>query len=1202
MRYRFGDYTFDTSRWELRRAGRLIKLRPKVFDVLHHLIAHRDRVITRQELLDHLWPRQFISDTTLNSCIREARQAVGDTGQAQRFIQTLHGRGYRFVGAVEEGSESPPVGARRASGSSDESLEGTATSRHGSPAVSGPEGLTDTVEHSPVLWEPAQARLGSGGTSPDALEGERKAVTILCCALVDARGHAAHLDAEAMYRLMQGFFALVQRVVLRYGGTLTQRHSDGVMALFGAPVAHEDHARRAVLAALELQRLAREDPSLRAPFAGTSLSTSMGLHSGMVIVGPVGRDVHTLYAALDETMEVAGRLQRLAGPDTILMSETTRRWVQEEVKVEAYEALDRAELPRSLSVYKACEVMIRRSGVPGRGGRLLSPFVGRARELASLRALLAQVEAGQGQVVGIVGEPGLGKSRLLYEFAQTLRGTPMDYLEGHCLPYDQTTPYGPVLGILRQLCGMTDGDDPEVLTTKLRRRLHEAGLTPDADAPYLLTLLGLPEGAAPLAGVSPEVRKARTSTVLRHLSLHGDAGRVRVIAVENVHWSDPTSEEYLARLADSLWGAKLLLVTTYRPGYRPPWLDKSYATQLALSRLRPWASRAVLQAVLPAAPDEGSWEQTIIDMAAGNPFFLEELAWALREGGLTQSTGTIPDTVHAVLAARIDRLQPTDKRLLQIAAVIGHEVPLGLLQVIADLPEDTLQRALARLQASEFLFETRRAPDLAYTFKHALTHEVAYNSLLQERRRTLHARIADALEGLYAGRLSEQVERLAHHAWQGELWEKTVTYLRQAGAKAIESSANREAVAHFERVLIALEHLPRSRAMREQAIDVRCDMRLALMPLNEQGRRLALLREAEALAQALDDQPRLGSVSIMIAHCLRAMGEFEHALAAGHQVLDRATTLRDVNLQAVAYFVLGEVYYALGDYRRAVDMLRRNVEALDRAGPQERFGRLSLGPGLQTVASRCWLLQALAGLGAFAEARVIAAETLRLAESDGHPYTLALAYARVSFLYLGQGEVHRAIPALERALELCRVGDIQQYRTGIYCGLGYALALSGRSRDALTLLERTVGQAPSPSLLGSAALQAWVSEVSLLAGDVAAARTLAVQALALARARQERGNEAWTLRLLGDIAMHRDCPGVESAEHYYLRALDLADELGMRPLVAHCRLGLGTLYARAGCRGPTRAELCAAIALYHAMDMTLWLPQAEATLAEVEDH
>ena len=424
MQYRFDDYALDTRRCELRRTGTLIKLRPKVFDVLLYLIAHRDRVISRQELLEHLWPQQFVGEATLNSCIMEARQAVGDTGQTQRRIQTLHGRGYRFVATVEEASESPP--------------EAPTHARLAPPRASALEDLGPARAHAPVLGAAAPAGTEGLATFPELLEGERKQVTVLCCALADARELAARLGPEAMYRLMRTFLALAQRVVQRYAGTLMQWLSDGFVAFFGAPVAQEDHARRVVLASLELQQRVSEEPTLREPLRGASLSTSMGLHTGMVIIGPLEEEAPTLYAALDDTTEVAGCLQRLAGPDTILMSAATRRFVQEEVQVEAYEALDRAALPSALSVYRVRAVLVRRAGVPGRGGRPLSPFVGRRRELTALLALLAQAAAGQGQVVGIVGEPGIGKSRLLYEFARALRDTEVkrlkqELLDGHSL-------------------------------------------------------------------------------------------------------------------------------------------------------------------------------------------------------------------------------------------------------------------------------------------------------------------------------------------------------------------------------------------------------------------------------------------------------------------------------------------------------------------------------------------------------------------------------------------------------------------------------------------------------------------------------------------------------------------------------------------------------------------------------------------------
>ena len=323
-------------------------------------------------------------------------------------------------------------------------------------------------------------------------------------------------------------------------------------------------------------------------------------------------------------------------------------------------------------------------------------------------------------------------------------------------------------------------------------------------------------------------------------------------------------------------------MTTYRPGYSPSWLDKSYATQLALPRLQPHDSRTVVQSVLPAMPDSGPWEQAILDTAGGNPFFLEELAWAVREGGVEQPTSMIPDTVQAVQAARIDRLPSEAKRLLQTSAVIGRHVPMVLLQAIAEVPEDVLQHSLARLQAGEFLYETRPLPDPEFTFKHALTHQVAYNSLLQERRRTLHARIVDTIELLYADRLAEQVERLAHHAWQGEVWEKAVAYLRQAGTKAIASSANREAVAHLERALVALQHLPECRITMEHAIDVRFDLRLALLPLGENGRIYDVLHEAQGCAEALGDQQRLGWVFTLLTHHFWLTRELDRALASGH--------------------------------------------------------------------------------------------------------------------------------------------------------------------------------------------------------------------------------------------------------------------------------------------------------------------------------
>jgi predicted ATPase len=381
--------------------------------------------------------------------------------------------------------------------------------------------------------------------------------------------------------------------------------------------------------------------------------------------------------------------------------------------------------------------------------------VGRTQELALLHARMEQALGGQGQVIGIVGEPGLGKSRLLAEFTHSLRGRPVTYCEGHCLAYGRATPYLPVRDLLWQLWGLSDPASAPAITATVQQRLHEAGVVSEAEVFLLLQVLDVPVELALLAALSAPERKARTFALLRHIIRHASQRRPLLLAVENLHWSDPTSEEWLASLVERLEDTPVLLLTTYRPGYQPPGLQHSAATQMALPRLSRRESLVVLQSVPQAAQLPAPLHQAIVAKAAGNPFFVEELTWAVVGHGAHVGPLPLPDTIEAVLAARLDRLPPEEKRLVQTAAVIGYEVPVPLLQQLAGLPEDALQRSLAYLQATEFLYETQLFPEQVYTFKHALTREVAYGSLLQERRCALHTLIVDAMETLDAERLGE---------------------------------------------------------------------------------------------------------------------------------------------------------------------------------------------------------------------------------------------------------------------------------------------------------------------------------------------------------------------------------------------------------------------------------------------------------------
>jgi tetratricopeptide (TPR) repeat protein len=474
---------------------------------------------------------------------------------------------------------------------------------------------------------------------------------------------------------------------------------------------------------------------------------------------------------------------------------------------------------------------------------------------------------------------------------------------------------------------------------------------------------------------------------------------------------------------------------------------------------------------------------------------------------------------------------------------------------------------------------------------------VAYGSLLQERRRALHASIVEASERLYAERLAEQVDRLAHHALRGEVWDKALAYCRQAGEKAMARSAHREAVGFFEQALSALEQLPEQSDMRAQAIDLRLALRNALFPSGDLGRILAYLREAEALAAALNDPRRLGQVAAFLSNHFRNMGAHDQAIAAAQRALAVPTAGGEVVLHTLANYYLGRAYQAQGDYGRAIDCYRQTVGSLEGARHHEHFGL----PFLPAVSSRAFLATCHAELGMFAEGRALGEEGLRIAEAVAHPVSLTFACFGFGLLALRQGDLPRALPLLERGVGLCQDADLPIYFPQMAAALGAVYTLGGRVADAVPLLTQATEQATAMERVDFQALcRLSLGEAQVLASRLEEAHALAERALAHAREHQERGNQAYALRLLGDIAARRDPPESAPAAAHYRQALALAEELGMRPLQAHGHRGLGTLYAKIGRLEHAHAELSTAIALYRAMDMTFWLPQAEAALAQVK--
>jgi tetratricopeptide (TPR) repeat protein len=983
-----------------------------------------------------------------------------------------------------------------------------------------------------------------------------------------------------------------------FGGVVLPHLPSLVVAVFGVPRTLEQAPQRAIQAALAVRRLVVE-----AAEGGPFPELRMAVHWGEVLVDSGASDPMAHLLPIGDTLARPGRLLGYAGPGELLASAEMGQLVGGWCELRACEARLGMEQSDDIAAYAVVGMRPLGSSLAMHRQRPLSRFVGRERELAALDDLLGQAREGRGQVVGVVGEPGVGKSRLCYEFMQAHLNQGGLILEANVDASGQAIPYLPIIELLKSYFQIASRDDVSRRRDKVADKLHRLGQALASSLPAVLTLLDVPvEGAAWQALDPPQLRQQLLDAIKRLLIRESQLQPILLVA-ENLHWIDGETQALLDTLVESLPTACLLLLVSYRPEYQHGWGSKTYYTQLRLDPLPREQAQTLLNSLLGDDASLDPLRQSLWQRTAGNPFFLEESVQALVETQvLVGARGAyqlakplqsvqVPATVQAVLAARIDRLSPQEKRLLQVAAVIGMEVPWALVQAVVELSEEELRRGLAYLRATEFLYEGSLFPDLTYTFKHALTQEVAYGSLPPERRRALHARIVEALEAIETEHLAEQVERLAHHALRGEMWDKSVAYCWQASTRAFARSAQQEVMVYSEQALAALTHLPESRGTQEQAIDLRLDLRHALLVLGKPRRALDCLCEAAALAEALDDQPRLGWVSAyMCRHC-REIGDHHGAVASGQHALALVATLGDFALQVMARHFLGVAYHVLGDHRRALGLLRSNVESLAGDLLRERFG------GLPSVLSRAWLARCLAELGAFPEGTAHGEEAVRIAEAVDHPNSLIIAYLGVGFLFLRQRNLARAIAVLERGLNLCRVWHILNWFPDTASALGCAYACAGRLAEALPLLELAEQMvAPMTAMGGQSLRVGYVSEAYLLAGRMEEAVQLAGRALALAREYKERGYQAWALRLLGEIAAQQDPPEVEPAEHHFSQALALAEELGMCPLQAHCHLALGTLYAKSGRRATARAELSAAIDLYRAMDMTFWLPQAEAAL------
>lgn len=650
-------------------------------------------------------------------------------------------------------------------------------------------------------------------TSRAAVEGERKAVTVLFADVAGFTPLASRLSPEDVHEVMDGCFERLSEAVHRLEGTINQFTGDGVMALFGAPIAHEDHAERGVSAALAIQAaMARYGADLERE-RGVDFQMRVGLHSGTVVVGRIGDNLRMDYTAQGDTVNLAARLEQAAVPGRILVSEATRRLAETAFTFTASPPLVLKGRDEPVTAYEVGGRRDRRARVELLAERGLTPLVGRDRELAQLRDAFARAAAGRGEVVGVMGEAGTGKSRLLYELRRECVAAGAMYVEGRCISYGQSIPLLPIVEMLRRGFSLDEGLAEETVRDTVTRRFGALGAD-ERHLPFILHLLGADGGHPAVQGLTAEARRRYTFEALRALTLASSGRRPIVFAVEDLHWVDPLSQDFLRYLAEHSTRSRVLLLATYRPGHVPPWHDKSYASQIALAPLAEDEAERVITAVLGVAAVPDEVRRLLLQKAEGNPFYLEEVTRSFVDAGILTRANEgyrlvrpvtaqdVPDTVQGVVMARLDRLGDERKRTIQTAAVVGREFALRLLRQVSDMRE-RLEDSLADLKTLELIYEKDLYPELEYVFKHALVQDVAYGSLLKPRRRLLHEMVARAIEELYADRLDEHVADLAHHYRNGDVWDKAYEFSRRAGDHARAIFANREAIHHYTECLAA---------------------------------------------------------------------------------------------------------------------------------------------------------------------------------------------------------------------------------------------------------------------------------------------------------------------------------------------------------------------------------------------------------------
>lgn len=1052
-------------------------------------------------------------------------------------------------------------------------------------------------DHAPRSYTPphiAQKIL----TSRSALEGERKQVTVLFCDVVDSSRLAEQLDPEAMHEIMDRVLRLMAEAVHRYEGTVNQFLGDGLMALFGAPAAIEDHAVRGVESALAIQETISGFNEQLKQERNADIRLRIGLNTGLVVVGRIGDDLRMDYTAIGDTTHLAHRMQTLAAPGTILMTETTRSLVEGYVHHESLGPLAIKGRTEPVVAYRVTGRRRWRTRLEVSAERGLTELVGRHAEMQILQDCFARVKAGRGAVVGVVGEPGAGKSRLIREFRKSLEAERIAWLEGQCLPYGPATPLLPIREMLRTDLQIEEGVHPLQVHEKLRLGLQamDAGLLPML--PFLAEVLGVPDESGALDALDPKERGQKTFEAIRALTVAASQRRPQILVFEDLHWIDRSTENYLFKfLVESLPACSILLLTSHRPGYSVRWSEKTYYTQLSLDLLNRAQARQLISTLLGTADLPDGLTEMLWEKAEGNPLFIEELVRSLRERGLLverdgrvqwlgAAAGALPHSVQDIIRARIDRLEGPVKQTLLTAAAIGREFTLRLLGCLAEPPEVTADH-LETLKRLELVHQTRFFPEIEYGFKHAIIQEVAYEGLLSQPRKELHGRIARAIEEVFAGRLEDEAWVLAYHYARSASPDLAIDYAILAGDRAARIYANAEATTHFNEAILIARSLPASAAVERREIDATLKLAATGTTRQDVERDQKNLQRALQLAKALNDEPRLARVLYWLGRTHYVLWNPNAAIDQAQESLDIAERLKDETLAAPPVNLMGRVYLLTSQFVKASQMLERSVTQMRQLGNRTEEA---------TAAGLAGTMRGF--LGDFPPAFEYVDYGITLAGEIANPFAQAAAWYYRGTVRDQRGEWALAIADYDSAVQWARTAGDPFREYIVKCWQGRAYVMAGDPLRGRQLIEESM--AISQKIGTKLALSwqhTWLAGCLLALGEIDGVPALCEEAIKLADAAMDRFNNALAHRTLGEALARLDSPRSEAVERAFVTAMRIWEEIGARPEQARTEVSYARLLMLRGHADAAQARLARARGMLLDMGMEWDVRHAEQALS-----